>query len=86
MGAKTHNYTQRTPAIHYVLESAKDEIRDAKDETEKFYMTAHGSGIKPQDYIVLRESADTVKYQVEKIDYYCGTPDYWIALLIKCPL
>jgi hypothetical protein len=79
MAGKTHNYTRHLPAVHYVIESAKD-----APEPGRFYMTANGSGVKAEDYILLQDATGTVKYRVEQIDYYCGTPDYWVAQLVKC--
>lgn len=79
MAGKTHNYTRHVPALHYVIEAVKDEPGNGQ-----FYMTANGSGVKAQDYILLKDATGTVKYLVEQIDYYCGTPDYWVARLVKC--
>lgn len=79
VGSKIHNYTRRTPALHYVIEAVKDD-----PQGNRFYMTANGGGVTAQDYILLKETTGTVKYQVERIEYYCGTPNYWIAQLVKC--
>lgn len=80
MAGKTHNYTRRTPAQHYVIEAIPNDA-----EGVRFYMTANGAGVKAEDYILLQDATGTVKYRVEQIDYYCGTPDYWVAQLLKCP-
>jgi hypothetical protein len=85
MAGKLHNYTRHTPALHYVLEAVNDDSVSDNSVSNRFYMTAEGMGIRSQDYILLREDGIIVKYKVEKIDHYCGTPDYWIALLVKCP-
>lgn len=79
MAGKTHNYTRRVPTQHYVIEAIPDAV-----ESNRFYMTANGAGVKAEDYILLQDATGTVKYQVEQIDYYCGTPDYWVARLLKC--
>jgi hypothetical protein len=79
MAGKTHNYTRHVPALHYVIEAVQNDAGD------RFYMTANGTGVKAEDYILLQDGAGTAKYMVEQIDYYCGTPDYWVARLMKCP-
>ncbi|NJO80572.1 MAG: hypothetical protein HC827_20075 [Cyanobacteria bacterium RM1_2_2] len=79
MAGKTHNYTRHIPALHYVIEAIQDDANRGQ-----FYMTANGAGVKAEDYILLQESTGAAKYRVEQIDYYCGTPDYWVARLIKC--
>lgn len=80
MSGKTHNYTRCKPTIHYVIEAAKEDLSG-----RRFHMTSTGKGIKTQDYILLKDDLGDCKYQVEEIHYYCDTPDYWTALLVKCP-
>ncbi|WP_339381337.1 hypothetical protein [Brasilonema sp. UFV-L1] len=46
-------------------------------------MTGQGKGVKRGDYIILRDSSNACRYQVEDIDYYSEPPDMWIALLQK---
>lgn len=80
MAGRLHNYTRHTPGVHYVIDPARE-----TPDNNHFYMTADGRGIRPGDYIQLQGDTGPVKYQVEQIDYYCDTPHYWMALLVKCP-
>ena len=76
----THNYTRHIQDEHYVLEAA---IADPDQGSDRFTMTAYGDRIQAGDYILIRQKSEKIRYQVEQIDYYCDSPDLWIAQLIK---
>ena len=78
MMRKDHDFTQQEPGYDYILEVADEEY-----ENKGFYMTGQRLGIKPQDYIVLQNGPDTVRYRVDSIDYYIDPPDMWLAFLVK---
>ncbi|MBF2073727.1 MAG: hypothetical protein IGS50_08190 [Synechococcales cyanobacterium C42_A2020_086] len=79
MVGRTHNYTQHLQGTHYVIEPIADD-----PQNQRFCMTGTGQGIRSQDYILLTEAAGCVRYRVEEINYYCDTPDFWIAQLVRC--
>ncbi|NMG05978.1 hypothetical protein DP117_03505 [Brasilonema sp. UFV-L1] len=72
---KTYDYTQDINGRDYIFESVDNQV--------KGYMTGQGKGVKRGDYIILRDSSNACRYQVEDIDYYSEPPDMWIALLQK---
>lgn len=71
--SKTYDYTQYVSGRDYIFESI--------DNQAKGYMTGLRTGIQRGDYIILCNSSNTCRYQVEDIDYYSEPPDMWIALL-----
>jgi hypothetical protein len=72
---KTHDFTEFTSDRDYVFEKA--------DDITKGYITGQGKGIKPGDFILLRQGEDSCCYQVEQIDYYSDPPDMWMALVAR---
>ncbi|KAF3886916.1 MULTISPECIES: hypothetical protein [Nostocales] len=72
---KTYDYTQYICGCDYVFEVAEGGTTG--------YMTGQGKGIKPGDYIILRDGSILCRYQVAEIDYYAEPPDMWMALLQK---
>ncbi|MBE9166187.1 hypothetical protein IQ238_01110 [Pleurocapsales cyanobacterium LEGE 06147] len=70
---KIHDYTQYDCNHDYIFEVA---------ERENYgYMTGQGQGINQGDYLILSSGSNTLKYQVEEIEYYSNPSDMWIALL-----
>jgi MioC protein len=70
---KTHDYTQYSCNHDYIFEVAERENWG--------YMTGQGQGINQGDYLILSSGSNTLRYQVESVDYYSNPPDMWIALL-----
>ncbi|MBW4630288.1 MAG: hypothetical protein KME49_33465 [Brasilonema octagenarum HA4186-MV1] len=71
--SKTYDYTQYVSGRDYIFEST--------DNQTIGYMTGIRAGVQRGDYIILCNSSNTCRYQVEDIDYYSEPPDMWIALL-----
>jgi hypothetical protein len=80
MAGKTHNYARQAEGSNYIIEAIETDSKE-----KHFYMTAIGAGVKRNDYILLKEGASMVRYQVKQIDYYCEMSTMWIALLVQCP-
>jgi len=72
---KTYDYTNRVNGQDYVFEPG--------ESLNISYMTGHGKGIKPGDFIILELDSNISHYQVEHIDYYLDPPDMWMASLRK---
>lgn len=70
---KTYDYTQYNCNYDYIFEVAERE--------NWAYMTGQGQGINKGDYLILFSGSNTMRYQVESIDYYSNPPDMWTALL-----
>lgn len=75
---KTHDYRHLERGINYFFESLQEEMQGC--------MTGFGKGIKPGDYIILRQGGESYRYQVEEIDYYSDPSDMWMALLKQVPI
>jgi MioC protein len=76
MQSRVHNYAHYVYGRDYVLEPVEQ-----TSTCRAFYMTGHGRGIRPNDYIVLQNDQCTIQYKVEQVDYYCDASNLWIALL-----
>ena len=70
---KTHDYSQLVRGRDYVFEFINEGI--------EAHMTGIGKGLKPHDYILLKQGSSISRYQILQIDYYSDPSDMWIALL-----
>ncbi|WP_421658259.1 hypothetical protein [Leptothermofonsia sp. ETS-13] len=73
---KTHDYTRYEQGVDYVFEAIEP-------HGTRGYLTCQGKGVKPGDYVILRQGNAIVRYQVERIDYYSSPSDMWLALLVQ---
>lgn len=74
---KVHDYTRQQQGEDYCFGRAPHET----SADSLFYMTGVGDGIQPNDYIVLQQDSDSVRYQVVEINHYGNVKNLWIALL-----
>ncbi|MBE9169919.1 hypothetical protein IQ238_21130 [Pleurocapsales cyanobacterium LEGE 06147] len=70
---KSHDYTQYDCNHDYIFEVVERE--------NCAYMTGQGKSINKGDYLILSSGSNTIRYQVEEIEYYSNPPDMWIALI-----
>ena len=69
---KTHDYSIKTWGRSY-------EILSLKDKGKEVRLAGWGTGIKPKDFILLRNGADSTRYQITTIEYQNDPVDMWFA-------
>ncbi|MDX2230519.1 MAG: hypothetical protein NW220_12835 [Leptolyngbyaceae cyanobacterium bins.349] len=76
---KTHDYSHLVFGVDYVFEHLNELANQG-------YMTAQKKGVKPGDYVILKQNDTLQKYCIQEINYYSSPNDMWIALLLKVEL
>jgi hypothetical protein len=74
---RVHHYQLADIGIEFVFEPDRENYGYR-------VMTAQRFGVKIGDRIAFHESSGQKDYWVADIEYYCDTPDMWIAKLWPC--
>lgn len=60
-------------------------IQKVIDKGQQLKLTGFGSGIAPQDILILKNGSDVASYRVDSIRYQRDPPDQWFADASFCP-
>ncbi|HEY9896931.1 MAG TPA: hypothetical protein V6D34_16240 [Candidatus Sericytochromatia bacterium] len=71
-----HHYTRQEWERNFTFESL--------DGGKQCYLRGRGGTIQRSDYIVVQSGSDSVRYQVDEIDYDAHASNGWLTLLHPC--
>ncbi|XHX76048.1 MAG: hypothetical protein RBJ76_16545 [Stenomitos frigidus ULC029] len=72
--------------VHHYTRQAweRDFTFEPLDGGKQWYLRGRGGTIQRGDYMVIQSGSDSVRYQVDEIDYDVRASNGWFALLHPC--